>query len=72
MTVFPRSGERHLITLNKSLNAPAEPPNSTISELCHRSIMMLLIANFLIYIFPGIDHFKLAFKVRQPDGFLTS
>ena len=71
MTVFPRLGKRCLTTPNKSLNEPAEPPNSTISDLRHCLISMLLIANFLVDIFPWADHFKFTFEVVEPDGFLT-
>ena len=51
-----------LTALKIGLNEPADPPKSSMSDLCQRLIISGLRANFLVYIFFLIDYFKLLFK----------
>jgi hypothetical protein len=69
---YNNSCGKDFTSLNINLNDPAEPPTSNTFEFCQCFMILLLRANFLVYIFFLIDHSELLTEEIRSDGFLIA
>lgn len=72
MIVLLKSCGKSFTSLKSNLNEPAEPPKSKTFDSANLRAISLSGANFLVYVFLLIDHFKLLAEVVAADGFLIT